>query len=70
MSYTDGKIESSEQRMGKRIIVRNLLLEILLTLVGGGREDELDIRLVLKTLKCHERLWEFNIFVIFGFSRK
>ena len=46
MSYTDGKIESSEQRMGKRIIVRNLLLEILLTLVGGGREDELDVRLV------------------------
>ena len=46
MTSTDGKIESSEQRMGKRIIVRNLLIEVLLSLVGDGTKVQLDERLV------------------------
>lgn len=40
----DGKAESAEQRMGKKIILRNSLLEILLVLVAGANKGQVDER--------------------------
>jgi hypothetical protein len=44
---TDGKLESAEQRLGKKIILRNVLLEIFLTLVGAGKEELVNERLAV-----------------------
>lgn len=46
---SDGKIESSKQRLGKKIILRNILLEIFLTLVDAGGKGPCNERFVLAT---------------------
>ncbi len=43
---TDGKLDSAEQRLGKKIILRNFLLEIFLTLVSSGKKGHVNERLV------------------------
>ena len=44
---SDGKIQSVEQRQAKRILLRNHLLEIFLTLVGADKKSNARERLVI-----------------------
>jgi hypothetical protein len=41
---TDGRLESPEERLGKKIVLRNFLLEIFLTLVSLGKKGEVNER--------------------------
>ena len=47
---TDGKWETAEQRLAKKIMLRNLLLEIFLSLLGTGKKGQVNERLVVPRL--------------------